>query len=146
MKTILLLCIAVLMLGVSVNTFAAMPAEQCYEMATNKDRALENRGMDLQASSTRTNPCTGQSDTVNVYYDLKGGVTHIRTVYGNGDVEGYHGLSYYRACHSSGKAMVSHRIYGAGSGRGIGWGFWFNFPFDDDPSTWRKDRETCNTL
>ena len=126
-----------------MTVFAKMPGDQCYRMAVNKDGALLNAGGELQWSGTRENPCTGQNENVSIYYDLKGGVTKIRKVYESGDTEGYTGLTHYWLCHSSGTARVLHRIYGPW---GLGYGFWFNFPFDDDPSTGIKEKETCNTM
>ena len=124
-------------------TFAKMPDNQCYQMAENKDNSLQNMGGKLQWSGERKNPCTGQIESVSTYYDLKKGITKIRSVYENGDSEGYTGLARYWLCRSNGTAKVIHRIYGP---QGIGYGFWINFPFDDDPSTWMKDKETCNTM
>ncbi len=124
---------------------AAMPDTQCYQMASNKDQALANMDGELQGSGNRINPCTGEMNTVETFYDLNGGVTQMRTVYGNGDAEGYIGLTRYRVCHSSETAKVTQRIYGP-IWAWTAWGFWWNFPFDDDPSTWVKDKEICNTL
>jgi hypothetical protein len=142
----LLAGLAVVKFGpLSQEASAAMPDAQCYKMASNKDKALANMNGDFQGSRPTTNPCTGKSDTVSTYYDLKGGVTQIRHVYGNGDADGYIGLTHYRVCHLSETAKVTQRIYGPIWGR-YAWGFWLNFPFDDDPSTWVKDKEICNTL
>jgi len=124
---------------------AAMPDSQCYRMASKKDRALENMAGELQWSGNRINPCTGELDSVSTYYNLSGGITQIRTVYGNGDASGYLGLTRYTVCHSNGTAKVTQRIYGP-IWAWTAYGFWFNFPFDDDPSTWVKDKEICNTL
>ena len=144
-KAVTVLCLAFLALMVSMAgvVSAAIPDSQCHKMVSNKDKALENMAGILQWSGNRINPCTGVLDTASVYYDLKGGVTQIRTVYGNGDAEGYLGLTRYWVC-QDGRARVMQRIYGPY--KGIGWGFWYNFPFDDDPSTWVKDKEICNTL
>ncbi len=147
-KTIFFVAVLVNVL-ILTGAFAAQPDNHCYRLAANKDKALENMDGVLQGSGNRINPCTGLKDSANTYYDLKGGVTQIRTVYGNGDAEGYIGLNRYRVCHSSGTARIIQRIYGPGSSSGKtpwAWGFWFNFPFDDDPSTWIKDKELCNTI
>jgi hypothetical protein len=124
---------------------ADIPDSQCYQMASNKDNALANMDGQLQWSGSSINPCTGVTDTANVYYDLKGGVTQIRRVYGNGDAEGYLGLARYWVC-QDGRAKVVQRIYGPIPTLGWAWGFYWNFPFDDDPSTWVKDKEICNTM
>jgi hypothetical protein len=130
---------------VSTEAATAMPCDNCYQMASQKDKALENMDGALQGSGSRINPCTGEADTVSTYYDLTKGITQIRSVYGNGDAEGYLGLTRYWVCHSSGTAKVTQRIYGP-IWAWTPWGFWLNFPFDDDPSTWVKDKEICNTL
>jgi len=139
--------VGLMILVLSVSLVVAIPDEQCYKLAKNKDNVLENIGGALQWTGNNINPCTGLKDSVSTYYDLDGGITQIRTVYGNGDVYGYLGLTRYTVC-QDGRAKVSQRIYGPGSaqGYGIAWGFWYNFPFDDDPLTWVKDKEVCNTL
>lgn len=133
----------IVLVTLTTTALANIPDNQCYQMAANKDNALQNMGAILQGSGIRENPCTGQKEMASTYYDLKGGVTQIRSVYENGDAEGRIGLTKYLLCHSSGTAKVLHRIYGP---NGIGYGFWFNFPFDDDSSTWIKEKETCNTV
>lgn len=146
-KALTILCLALFALMVSMAGLvsAAMPDDRCYQMASNKDNALANMGGQLQWTGNTINPCTGESDTANTYYDLKGGVTQIRRVYGNGDAEGYIGLTRYWLC-MDGRAKVVQRIYGPIPTRGWAWGFYWNFPFDDDPSTWVKEKEICNTL
>jgi hypothetical protein len=146
----LLAGLAVIRFGpMSQEASAAMPEDQCYKMASNKAKALANMNGEFQGSSSTTNPCTGESDTVSTYYEMKGGVTHMRSVYGNGDVVGYLGLTRFTVC-QDGRAKVTQRIYGPASswGRSRAWGFWWNFPFDDDtsPYSYLPDKEICNTL
>jgi len=147
-KTILIISLVACFVLASGLAIAAMPSDSCYKMATNKHRAVKNMGGDLQWSGDRINPCTGELDTAKVYYYLKGGVTHMKTVYGNGDVEGTLGLTKYVVCQDE-RAKVMHKIYGPGASKGKyawGRGFYFNFPFDDDPSTWIKDKKICDTF
>lgn len=148
-KTILIVVLLMIFAVAGINLItsgisAAMSDNQCYQMASNKDNALANMGGELQWSGSRVNPCTGESDTADTYYDLGGGVTQMRTVYGNGDADGYIGLTRYWVC-QNGRAKVYQRIYGPIWGR-TPWGFWWNFPFDDDPSTWVRDKKICNTM
>ena len=144
-KKILFLFVVLATSAVVSAGASAMPDDSCFRIATNRDSALANMGGELQWTGNRLNPCTGLKDSASTYYDLKGGVTQIRTVYGNGDSEGYQGLSRYWLC-QDGRARVNQRIYGPVSCKNIPWGFWLFFPFDDDPSTWVKDKEICSTM
>jgi len=127
---------------------ATMSAEDCYQLADNKDKALENMSsLELQGSYSAINPCTGLWDTYLSYRNLNGNsITNIRRLYSTGDAEGYIGSTHYWVCRSNDTAEVHQRIYGPIPNRGWGWGFYHNFPFDDIPSTWVKDKEICNTM
>ena len=130
-----------------VQATTSIPDDQCYNLAKNKDRVLEHTLVPYYSGS-RINPFTGVLDTYVTYYASNLGennaVTNSRTVWGNGDVEGYIGLNRYWIS-ADGRARINQRIYGPIWAR-TAYGFWWNFPFDDDPSTWIKDKEICNTL
>ena len=144
MKKITLIIVLFAGLMVMSNVASAdMPDDRCYKMASARDNALAN-SLDLYSTGSGINPFTGDLDTWSYYRTTHKGITRLRTVYGNGDAYGYIGLSRYWVT-QDGRAKVSHRIYGPVWSHAA-WGFWFNFPFDDDPSTWVKDKEICNTL
>lgn len=151
-KTILSAALVALFAFTGINLIttqisAAMPDDQCYLMAKNKDMALENTLVPY-TSGSRKNPFTGEMDTYETFYSRNypesNAITNIRTLWGNGDADGYIGLTRYWIS-ADGKARVNQRIYGP-TWAWTPWGFWLNFPFDDDPSTWVKDKEICNTM
>jgi len=100
------------------------PDKVCHALALNHDHAtanitrgepyfstekcLENGG----SNCYRKNPCTGEMDSVELYYDLTG-VTDYRYVFGNGDVMGSPATTFYTAC-VDGRAKIYHTTYAKG--------------------------------
>lgn len=146
MKKIALISAVFLCVILLAGVVMALSNEECYQLASNKDNTMQNMNIELKWSGNRMNPCTGLMNGVDTYYSDNGNsITQMRSVYSNGDAEGYIGMTRYWVCHSNQTAKIYQRIYGPIWGK-TPWGFWLFFPFDDDPSTWVKDKEICNTL
>ncbi|MFC1685608.1 hypothetical protein ACFLZZ_01140 [Nanoarchaeota archaeon] len=100
--------------------------EQCYQITTNIDKAVEKKA-EFSSTGIGKNPCTGLIDTRTSYRTYTKGITHLRTVFGNGDTKGNNGLTHYILC-KDGRSKVVQWIASYYK-RGIGWGHYYPEPF-----------------
>ncbi|HSR31782.1 MAG TPA: hypothetical protein VLY63_14555 [Anaerolineae bacterium] len=121
-------------LALALGMFAApggrVSDDQCYELAKNKDMALENT-LVFYGSYTGTNPITLLPDAYDLYYAANFGESNAlmnwREVWASGYTIGNIGTTLY-VITPDGRARVSQKVPGALWGWGYGFGWNQHFP------------------
>ena len=125
----------------SKKVFASMSDTQCYKIASNIDKSVENSKPEHRGTRYAINPCTGKGMEYEFYANYYTAPYVGRKVFSNRDVEGYKMKKRYVLCGDGTAKVENWALYYM---KGIAYGVWDNHPLTD----WTKSYilEQCNTL